>query len=851
VAISFMPIALLLVRVADDERRALTEREREAAFRLLDVAVAEHRDLVRGGQELLRHLSEIPEVASGDPETCSRALRQFLATYSTYSNAARITPGLQRDCSSEATAETLADMGAIGSVARAAQRGTAVANYFMAGRSERPVSSIVEPVRDAAGSIRFYLSVDADLHWFSRLADAIPPDTGTMAALVDAGGYIFARRPDHEQFAGTQNEPNAALRAMLTGPTGFVDGIGLDGHERLYAYHTLPADNASPVLLMIGIPTHVVYAVADRHLWANAGTAVVMLIFGLLMAWIAADLFVIRDVKELLGATGRLADGDLSTRVRLGTRGELSDLAERFNDMARRLEQRRREFIVLGDSSPDAIARISRDLRLDWANAALLERLRMPLEELAGKPMSAVPLEPGVTAAVEHHALEVFASGHRSETEEFVSTSAGDVWLDLRIAPERNAAGEVTHAVVIARDVTARRQLAAHLAQAERLDSIGKLAGNIAHDFNNLLTAIIGNAEIAIRSVEPTERVHADLTKILDISRRASLLTRQLLSFARRQVTAPRVINVNAFLEEATPLLRRVIGEHVALVLQFSAGQPRIRFDPTQLEQVLVNLAANARDAMPGGGRLTIATSLDTVADGSEATDERAPGEYLCLSVADTGAGMSNEIRERIFEPFFSTKHGSGGTGLGLAVTYGAVRQHGGIIEVDSAEHEGTTFRIYVPATTAPAERVAPTDWSVEAPRGQETVMLVEDQEEVRNTIARLLRTHGYSVIEASDGSEALERIARGEADGIRLLITDLVMPTVGGEALVSAMRHDFPTLPVLVISGFDQRGSVRRMFERGDASAFLEKPFEARPMLKLVRELLDSAARRSLATTP
>jgi CheY-like chemotaxis protein len=184
-------------------------------------------------------------------------------------------------------------------------------------------------------------------------------------------------------------------------------------------------------------------------------------------------------------------------------------------------------------------------------------------------------------------------------------------------------------------------------------------------------------------------------------------------------------------------------------------------------------------------------------------------------------------------------------------VTYGAVRQHGGIIEVDSAEHEGTTFRIYVPTTSAPAERVPPPEWSIEAPRGMEQIMLVEDQDEVRSTISRLLSTHGYTVIEASNGAEALRRIQLGEANGINLLITDLVMPDVGGEALVTGMRPDFPTLPVLVISGFDQRGSVRRMFERGDASAFLEKPFEARPMLKLVRELLDSAARRSLATTP
>jgi PAS domain S-box-containing protein len=533
--------------------------------------------------------------------------------------------------------------------------------------------------------------------------------------------------------------------------------------------------------------------------------------------------------------------------VRLGTRGELSDLAERFNDMARRLEQRRREFIVLGDSSPDAIARISRDLRLDWANAALLERLRMPLEELAGKPMSAVPLEPGVTAAVEHHALEVFASGHRSETEEFVSTSAGDVWLDLRIAPERNAAGEVTHAVVIARDVTARRQLAAHLAQAERLDSIGKLAGNIAHDFNNLLTAIIGNAEIAIRSVEPTERVHADLTKILDISRRASLLTRQLLSFARRQVTAPRVINVNAFLEEATPLLRRVIGEHVALVLQFSAGQPRIRFDPTQLEQVLVNLAANARDAMPGGGRLTIATSLDTVADGSEATDERAPGEYLCLSVADTGAGMSNEIRERIFEPFFSTKEVGKGSGMGLATVHGIVHEHGGHILVDSAPASGATFRVLLPLPAGRPDAVAleqPSQAGASAPQSllNGRVLVVEDEQTVGEFMADLLETWGLSVIVKPNPEEARALFAAAP-ESFDLVVTDYTMPKGTGLDLARQLQALRPELPVILYTGYSDAVNEQDA-QRCGVRALVRKPIEPAILLAVMREHLPAVER-------
>jgi PAS domain S-box-containing protein len=856
VALASIPIGLLVARLTTDERHAIYLRERDTAFRLLDVSMAEHRDQMRTGRELLRLLAGIPEVATGDPATCGRALRRFLSTYSGFSGAARITTDLRMDCSSSTDPDSVSDVSTLPAVIRASQIGGSADGFIQMGRLGQPLASIIEPVRDATGKTRFYLSVDAQLHWFRRLGSALPGDTGVMAAVVDATGFIYARQPDHERFAGMRYEPNTTLRAMIGQESGFVDGVGLDQLERLYAFRELAADNGDQVLLMIGIPTAVAYAYANRHLQANVFLAGLMVLLGLAMAWLAADLFVIRDVKALLSATERLADGDLSTRApRLTSGGELGALAERFNDMARRLEQRRREFVVLGDSSPDAIARVNSELRVEWANAALLQRLRLSLDDLAGRTLAEVPLEPGVVAAVEHHARLVFESGRRIEAEEFVQAPTGDVWLDLRIAPERNAAGDLTHVMVVARDVTARRQLAAHLAQAERLDSIGKLAGHIAHDFNNLLTAIIGNAEIALRAVEPTDRVTGDLAKILDVSRRASLLTKQLLSFARRQTTQPRVIDVNAFLEEATPLLRRVIGEQVTLALQFEPSAPRIRFDPTQLEQVLVNLAANARDAMPAGGMLTIGTALDLVTPGDgEPTDERPPGEYLQLTVTDTGAGMSSDVLERIFEPFFSTKHGQGGTGLGLAVAYGAVRQHGGTIEVDSAEHTGTSFRIYIPATQARPDRVEVQPWTPEAPRGQETLLLVEDQEEVRNTIARLLRAHGYGVFEAADGVEALSMLSRGEPRDFQLLITDLVMPNMGGEALVTALRGSHPRVPVLVISGFDQQGSVRRMFERGDAAAFLEKPFEAQPMLRLVRELLDATSARSYrraAATP
>jgi CheY-like chemotaxis protein len=341
--------------------------------------------------------------------------------------------------------------------------------------------------------------------------------------------------------------------------------------------------------------------------------------------------------------------------------------------------------------------------------------------------------------------------------------------------------------------------------------------------------------------------VAADVEKIMDVSRRASSLTRQLLSFARRQSTTARVIDVKAFIEEATPLLRRVVGDQVTLETILDPSTPHVRFDPTQLEQVLVNLAANARDAMPSGGTFTISTAHRVVGEADVEDTGQTPGRYLELTVTDTGIGMSAEIRQRIFEPFFSTKHGKGGTGLGLAVAYGAVRQHGGSIDVESTENNGTTFRIFVPGSTSAPERRESPAWTPEAPSGRETILLAEDQDDVRHTIGRHLRSHGYTVVEAADGADVLQKVERGELPPFQLLITDLVMPRVGGEALVTALRPKFPDIPVLVISGFDQQGSLRRMFERGQATAFLEKPFEGQPMLKLVRELLDGRKARSV----
>ncbi len=540
VALAFLPIGLLVARLTRDERHAVYLRERDTNFRLLDVALAEHRDVTRAGRELLRQLAGVSEVTSGDPEECSHALRRVLATYSIFTSARRITRELQVDCASSSVPDSLADVSTEPPVVRAAQLGDEVSGYLMMGRLGQPVAAMVEPLRDPAGRIRGYLSLDAELHWFGRLVSAIPPDSGAMVALVDATGFIFARMPDYERFAGTRHPPNEALLGMLGRSGGFVEGVGLDERSRLYAYRTLPATNSDQVLLMTGVPTAVVYADANRHARENVTLTLLMLALGLGMAWVAADLFVLRDVRRLLGATERLVEGDLSVRVPDLTRGgELSELSEHVNDLARVAEERQRRFVLVGDSSPDCIALLGQDLRLEWANTVLLRRLGVTLEDLSGRPLTLVPLEQEVITAVERLSREVFRTGEKRTEETLVSTPAGNIRLELRLAPATSAAGETRHVLVMAREVREQIPPAGPGNVSNGRDGAGRDVDALAHEFNNLLTAIIGNAELSLRGVDPTGRVAADLTRILEISRRASRLASEFRGSSGGQPATP------------------------------------------------------------------------------------------------------------------------------------------------------------------------------------------------------------------------------------------------------------------------------------------------------------------------
>jgi two-component system cell cycle sensor histidine kinase/response regulator CckA len=389
-------------------------------------------------------------------------------------------------------------------------------------------------------------------------------------------------------------------------------------------------------------------------------------------------------------------------------------------------------------------------------------------------------------------------------------------------------------------DITERKQLEEQFHQAQKMEAVGRLAGGVAHDFNNLLTAILGSADLVLDSLTTGAPEREEVQEIRKAALRAADLTRQLLAFSRQQVIAPTVLNPNEVVASMDKLLRRLLGEDVELRTVLAPDFAAVEADPSQLEQVVLNLAVNARDAMPNGGRLTIETQnveLDEAYVRGHISAQ--PGLYVMLAVSDTGVGMDTATQARIFEPFFTTKEKGKGTGLGLATVYGIVKQSGGWIWVYSEPGHGTTFKIYLPRVTETVPPAAPSPAAPVSVRGSETVLVVEDEEVIRHLVQKVLKANGYTVLVAASGRDA-ERVA-GEHDGpIHLLVTDVVLPGMNGREVAQRLTAARAAIRVLYLSGYTDEVIVHHgVLEPG--VAFLQKPFTPAVLGRKVREVLDS----------
>ena len=514
------------------------------------------------------------------------------------------------------------------------------------------------------------------------------------------------------------------------------------------------------------------------------------------------------------------------------------DITERLR-AEQALRNSEQSYRSLVDGVRDVIFALSPGGEVTSLNPAFEEMTGFPPAEWVGRPFEAFVHPDDVPLA-----LDLFGrvlQGEPRPTIQFrILTRAGTYRVAEFSATAQLRDGRLTGILGIGRDVTERLGLEQQLRQAQKMEAVGRLAGGIAHDFNNILTAITGHADLLLEDLGHHDPRRADVDEIRRSAERAAGLTRQLLAFSRQQVLQPKVVDLNALVLDMDKLLRRLIGEDVELATVLDPTLGRVTADPGQLEQVIVNLAVNARDAMPQGGKLTLETrNIDLDSSYTLEHSLVKPGPYVQLTVSDSGIGMDEETQAHAFEPFFTTKPRGQGTGLGLAMVYGTVKQSGGFIWVYSEPGRGATFKIYLPRVDAPVESAAPPAPVERPPRGSETVLLAEDEPAVRAIARQALERQGYTVLAAPSGADALALAAQHGAT-IHLLLTDVVMPGMSGRDLADRLTAQRPSIRVLYISGYTDNAIVRHgMLEPG--LAYLQKPFRPDALVRKVREVLDA----------
>lgn len=503
------------------------------------------------------------------------------------------------------------------------------------------------------------------------------------------------------------------------------------------------------------------------------------------------------------------------------------------------LELSEKRFRELYDKAPDMYHTLDLEGNFVEFNPKHTEVLGYRPEDLQDHHISCILTEE-MLPKLEQEFRELMNSGNINGREYVLRKKDGsNMTVEVHAMRFDGPDGQPREVRCIMRDITQRKQLEAQLVQSQKMECVGQLAGGIAHDFNNLLTAITGYTHMALSIAATDAKLTSYLSQINQATERASTLTRQLLAFSRRQIISPQVINLNDVVTNTEQILCRLISENIKMSISLTPDLGPVNMDPTQVEQVLINLAVNAQDAMPKGGELTITTSNVTLSKrDARRYPDLSPGPFVQLSVADTGIGMDEEVQAHIFEPFFTTKEEGKGTGLGLSMCYGIVKQNNGDIEVESQPGQGSTFKILIPRVEQPATPISQEKESRDLAEGNEAILLVEDNSLVRGLGAKVLRQHGYNVLEAEDGQEALE-VAQQYNGEIQLLLTDVVMPNMGVTDLAQQLKATRTGIKVLFTSGYAD-GSIVLEGVLEPGVEFMKKPYSPADLLERVREVLD-----------
>jgi PAS domain S-box-containing protein len=636
-----------------------------------------------------------------------------------------------------------------------------------------------------------------------------------------------ASQADFDTAGSTSPDPSIFLRPY--------------SNDSLAAYEVVPD--------IYGKPAAVLRILLPRTIYDQGKTSSLQFLLLLIAAGFAFGAIILYLIERVV--LSRMADlsdnitrvgtsGNLAARVPVSGHDEVAYLGTAVNGMLEDLErvqkarhEERTRLAIMIENMPAIIWTTDADFRFTYHTGSALEPLGFRAEEALGKTLFQY-------FGTEDPNFPVIAAHRKALAGETLSFELE--WqkrsFDCYVQPLRGPQGDLIGVIGVALDVTDRKHLTDQLRQSQKMQAIGELAGGVAHDFNNLLMVVKGHAQLLFDRMPKDPSLHHSVQQMERAADRAASLTRQLLAFSRKQVLQPRVLDMNDVVTSMIKMFSRVIGENIEMAFVPGANLGRTKADPGQIEQVLLNLVVNARDAMPTGGRLTIETSnvqLDRSYAAGHASVE--PGPYIMLTVTDTGCGMDAETQSRIFEPFFTTKEAGKGTGLGLATVYGVVKQSGGYIWVYSEVGCGSTFKIYLPEVTEEIEVPAIEQETRGSSAGSETILFVEDEQSVRELVRDYLQGVGYRVLDAGDGIEALE-IARSHKGVIHILITDVVMPRLSGRDLAVKLSSERPGAKVLFVSGYTDDTIVRHGALDGGV-AFLQKPFNLKALAEKIREVL------------
>jgi two-component system, cell cycle sensor histidine kinase and response regulator CckA len=656
-------------------------------------------------------------------------------------------------------------------------------------------------------------------------------------------------RPPRVLIVDDERQDRQLLEVLLA-PQCFVLQTAATGEEALASVAREPPDLILLDIMMPGIDGYEV----TRRIKGNAATKGIPVIMVTAMDDRSARLMgLAAGAEEFL--TKPIDGVELGVRVRNLLRLKaLGDFHERYSGLLEGEVATRKSALVESDARFRQLAEtIEEVFFLVDPRVTTMLYVSPAFERIFGRTCASLYAAPGAWVDSMHpdDRAQALAAMMPSGTlvpfdvdYRIVRPDGGERFIRARGFPITSEAGEVYRFAGIAEDVTERRRLEAQSRQASKMDAIGQLASGVAHDFNNLLSVILSYSELLAGDLKDVDPMRDDLEEIHAAGLRATALTRQLLAFSRQQVLKPQVVSLTEIIAGMEKMLRRLIGEDVELSVRCASEVARILVDPGQMEQIIMNLAVNARDAMPGGGHLTIETSGLFLDDDAAEHFGLKPGPHVLLAVSDTGSGMDQATQARLFEPFFTTKEPGKGTGLGLSTVFGIVRQSCGTIGVYSEVGKGTTFKVYFPAAEGAATVLSSSSSKETSPRGSETVLVVEDEERVRQLACTILRRYGYNVLEAQSGGDAFLLCEQHTAT-IHLLLTDVVMPRMSGRQLAERLGAVRPTMKVLYMSGYTNDAVVRHGI-LDSTIAFIQKPITPDALARKVRETLDATGKEA-----